>query len=196
MAVGWTQIAETAGDLFLAHGFTGVSLRQLAAALGIQAASLYHHCPGGKPELYERSIEEVMGQVRGRLERAIGELPFERALPAVAGELLACPPVDFRRIQEADLPALRAAGGAPERVVGALHAGVHEPLRELIAAGKRAGAVRARVDEDLAAAALSSLVVGLGASHGAHAADLVGPTVQILLEGIGTALADRGRPRR
>jgi AcrR family transcriptional regulator len=189
MNVGWTHIAVTAGDLFLARGFRAVSLRQVASQLGIQAASLYHHCPAGKAELYERSIEEVMGQVRGQLERAIGELPFRDGLHAAAEALMSSPPVDFRRIQEADLPALEAAGGSAERVMGALHAGVHEPLRELVQQGKAAGDVREDADEDLAAAALLALVLGLVASHGQHATAMLRPTLEILLRGIGTDAA-------
>jgi AcrR family transcriptional regulator len=184
--VGWTQIAETAGDLFLAHGFGAVSLRQVASRLGIKAASLYHHCPGGKAELYERSIAEVMGQLRGQLERAMADRPFRPALTAAAEALLESAPIDVRRIQEVDLPALEAAGGSAERVIGALHAGIHEPLRELFELGKETGEVRDEVDEDIAAASLLALVVGLGTSHGPHAAAMLEPAVAILLHGVAT----------
>ena len=41
----------TALDLFRTYGFEGVSLKRLAAATGLEKASLYYRYPGGKDEI-------------------------------------------------------------------------------------------------------------------------------------------------
>jgi AcrR family transcriptional regulator len=184
MGAGWEQISTVAGELFLAHGFVSVSQREIAAAVGIKAASLYHHCPGGKAELYERSVQDAMARLRGALEQAAGDLPVVEALPAIAEAMLANPPVDFRRIAEVDLPALAAAGGTPDHVMGAVHAGAHEPIRDALARGRERGELRADLAVDVAAAAVISLVAGLGWAHGQDATPMVRAALDLLLVGI------------
>lgn len=44
--------------LFAKHGFTGVSIRQVANAVGLSIATLYHHFPD-KKTLYLKSIEQA-----------------------------------------------------------------------------------------------------------------------------------------
>jgi len=57
-----TQILERAIALFAGAGYAGVSVRDVAAEVGISAAALYHHFPD-KQSLYLASVEHVF--VRG-----------------------------------------------------------------------------------------------------------------------------------
>lgn len=179
---GWEQIARTAAALFLERGFVPVSLRDIAHPLGIQPASLYHHCPGGKAELYVRSVQESMRAYRAGLEAAAAGLPFEEALGCVADEMVAGGGFDLGRIALVDLPAVREAGGDADAVLEALHAGAHEPLRDLFLRGQGEGVVRSEVDVDLAAASVMALVSGLGWHHEGGAA-LVRGALELFLEG-------------
>ena len=51
-----TAILNESVPLFASHGFSGVSIRQVANAVGISIATLYHHFPD-KKTLYLKSIE-------------------------------------------------------------------------------------------------------------------------------------------
>jgi AcrR family transcriptional regulator len=60
------KILEIAEALFAAGGFSGVGMRQIAAAVSLGKSSLFHHFPT-KLELYG----EVLDRVIGRLESAL-----------------------------------------------------------------------------------------------------------------------------
>jgi len=50
------RILDAALDLFARHGYAGVSMRQLAAAVGLRGSSLYNHFPG-KDAIYAALID-------------------------------------------------------------------------------------------------------------------------------------------
>lgn len=179
---GWEQISQKAAGLFLARGFKEVSLREIASELGIKAASLYHHCPGGKAELYIRSVQDAMAAYRSELERAIGELPFEAALWSVAEAMVAGSALDLRRIVTVDLPAVRSAGGDPSALLAALHVGA-DSIRVVLLRGQREGAVRDTVDVDLATATVLAIVAGLGWPH-EDSSTLVRRALTLFLDGL------------
>ena len=52
------DILEKAISLFAASGYSAVSMRQIAKAVGITAASLYHHFPD-KQTLYIQAIQQA-----------------------------------------------------------------------------------------------------------------------------------------
>ncbi|VVP92607.1 TetR/AcrR family transcriptional regulator [Pseudomonas fluorescens] len=69
--VGTRQLLrQMALELFAEHGFQGVSLHQLAAALPRQAGSLYHHI-GSKQALLFELIEEHENDLREMLETEV-----------------------------------------------------------------------------------------------------------------------------
>jgi AcrR family transcriptional regulator len=45
------ELLGRSAEIFRRHGFEGTSLSQLAAATGLEKASLYHRFPGGKAEI-------------------------------------------------------------------------------------------------------------------------------------------------
>ncbi|MBC2714268.1 MAG: TetR/AcrR family transcriptional regulator [Desulfobacteraceae bacterium] len=53
-----TDILEKAIPLFAKSGFTGISMRQIAKAVGMNAASLYHHFPD-KQTLYIAAVQQA-----------------------------------------------------------------------------------------------------------------------------------------
>ena len=46
------RVLDTAEALFLARGYSAVTLRDIADALAIKQASLYYHFPEGKEQLF------------------------------------------------------------------------------------------------------------------------------------------------
>ena len=157
----FTRIAMGVAPIFLARGYGGVSLRALADELGIKAASLYHHCPGGKAELYLRSLTVYLRDYQSRLEDAPGRARFPNAVFRMADWMLEHPPVDLQHILRVDLPHLEEQ--AAEQLLATLHDAVIAPLARVFE-GARA-VLRRNVEPALAASAVLALVEGLGFSH-------------------------------
>ena len=90
------------------RGYAAVTLRDIAAAVGIRHTSLYHHVPGGKEALFvevlERSLERHRRGLRERVERSPRRL--RARLHAVADWFLNQSPMDLVRMSQSDLPAL------------------------------------------------------------------------------------------
>jgi TetR/AcrR family transcriptional regulator, cholesterol catabolism regulator len=53
------QILTKAAELFLAKGYKGVSMKQIAEAVEVTSAALYYHFPKGKEDLFTTMIETV-----------------------------------------------------------------------------------------------------------------------------------------
>jgi AcrR family transcriptional regulator len=179
MEDAWQRVAAKAAEMFLERGYAATSLRVLASALGIRAASLYHHCPGGKPELYERSLTTHLEAYRVGLEGARAGVEFPADVEGMARYLAEHPLVDMQRIFQVDLPALNDEA-ATERLLHCVHAAVHAPFAAALRAAKAAGHIRDDVDPDIAAAAVVALVGGMAALH---------PGAELPLAGLSLLLA-------
>jgi AcrR family transcriptional regulator len=159
----FSRIAATAARIFLARGYSGVNLRGLAAELGIQAASLYYHCPGGKAELYARSVGMFFDGYRDTLEAARGRARFPETVRRMSDQMLDLGAIDFKRITRADLPNLDDADA--RALADQLHDALLTPFRDAFEDAKSANLVRQRLDTTLAAACVVSLVDSLGFQH-------------------------------
>ena len=64
------KILEVAEAHFARRGFSGVGLRELAAAAGLGTSSLFHHF-AGKAQLYFEVLERVLARIQVRLAAAL-----------------------------------------------------------------------------------------------------------------------------
>lgn len=108
------RVLDAAERLFAEKGYASVTLRDIAAAVGIRHASLYHHAPGGKEELFVEVAGRNFARHREGLGAAIaGAAPDVRArLRAAADWLLSQPPVDLVRMVYSDMPSIDPAHAA------------------------------------------------------------------------------------
>lgn len=107
------QVKETARDrvlsvaeqLFSDRGYKAVTLRDIADELGIRQASLYHHFPNGKEELFVEVTERAMQRHAEGMRSTIAEAPedVECQLQAIARWMLSQPPVDMARMVRSDM---------------------------------------------------------------------------------------------
>ena len=67
------QILRTAAVLFARHGYHGVSIAELGAAVGISGPALYRHFPGKEALLAELLVDISERLLAGGRERASGE---------------------------------------------------------------------------------------------------------------------------
>jgi AcrR family transcriptional regulator len=75
-----TGIVEKTIPLFAKSGFSGVSMRQIARAVGINAASLYHHFPD-KQTLYVAAVQQAFASREFVLSEILSlEIPIHEKL--------------------------------------------------------------------------------------------------------------------
>lgn len=105
------RVLRVAERLFSERGYSSVTLRDIAGELGIRQASLYHHVPGGKEQLFVEVTERALERTRVALERAITEAGdcLRDQLSRVAAYLLSQPPFDLARMIRSDMPAISEA---------------------------------------------------------------------------------------
>lgn len=105
------RVLEAAERLFAQRGYSAVTLRDIAAEVGIRHTSLYHHVPGGKEELFVEVTERNLDRHRAGLTAAIAQAkPQIRAqLHAAADWLLSQPPMDLVRMVYSDMPTIDPA---------------------------------------------------------------------------------------
>ncbi len=102
------RVLFVAERLFSERGYSSVTLRDIANELGIRQASLYHHVPGGKEQLFVEVTERGLERTRVELERVIAAAGEDlgRQLRSAATLLLAQPPFDLARMIRSDMPAI------------------------------------------------------------------------------------------
>ena len=85
-----TRILDTAEALFAEQGFAATSVRDIAAAVGLTAASLYNHFPG-KEALYQavlaRGVAPLVEMMRGLAGREPDADATEQMIAAVMAHL-------------------------------------------------------------------------------------------------------------
>jgi TetR/AcrR family transcriptional regulator, lmrAB and yxaGH operons repressor len=78
----------TALDLFRTYGFEGVSLNQLAAATGLEKASLYYRYPGGKDAIAMAAAGEAVRWLQANVfDPLAGSGPPRKRVSLVAEKL-------------------------------------------------------------------------------------------------------------
>jgi len=86
------QILAAAEDLFLAKGYKGVSMKDLAAAVQVKPAALYYHFPNGKEEVFVEMLAQVMAETSERALRALtAAADFRERLTLLTQSMLAFP---------------------------------------------------------------------------------------------------------
>lgn len=181
------RVLDTAETLFMERGYAAVTLRDIADALGVRQASLYHHFPEGKEQLYVAVIEQVFARHRAGMEDAIGQAPanLRCQLAAVAEWLATQPAVNFLGMMYADLPALGTAKA--QAVSQIVYEAMFGPLRAVFASAAVRGESRP-VNPELMAGFFLALMDGITFSltqqrHFERAA-LVGEALSLMVDGL------------
>lgn len=102
------RVLEAAEACFMARGYAAVTLRDIAAAVGIKHTSLYHHVPGGKEELFVEVVERSLDRHRRGIRDTVAAAPrsLRPRLHAVAEWFLSQSPMDLVRMTQSDIPSL------------------------------------------------------------------------------------------
>lgn len=136
------QVLRVAEALFSERGYTAVTLKDIAEALGVRQAALYYHVPKGKEQLFVEVTKRNFQRHRKGLEEASrhAEPNFAAQLKAVASWLLSQPPIDISRMARSDLPALTPENA---QVISSLgQAALTETIERVITQAYQQGEIR------------------------------------------------------
>jgi AcrR family transcriptional regulator len=182
------RVLDTAEALFMARGYSAVTLRDIADALQMKQASLYYHFPNGKEELFTAVAGRTFARHRTGMERAMATAPaseLRSRLRAVAAWFESQPPLNLTGMLHADMPAL-----SPEQRMALgeqAYLAMFTPLRTLFAEAITQGVIR-DVHPDLLAGFFLTLLDSLEHADGRPGApprhDMVEEIVTLMLDGL------------
>lgn len=185
-----SRVLDAAEQLFHARGYKAITLRDIAAAVGLNHASLYHHVPGGKEVLFVEVMQRAFARHREHLAAAITDVgPDLRAqLRAAAHWMLSQAPIDLMRIMLADMPALDEAHG--RQLSRDAYTAFLQPFEAAFSAAHQRGDIRMISNPITLAGAFLSIVQSahtapISAAHTSQSKeDMIDELVDVLLDGL------------
>lgn len=169
------------------RGYASVTLRDIANALSIRQASLYHHVPGGKEELFVEVVERTFQRHHDGIQQAIAGAgdDLRTRLRAVALWLLSQSPMDMTRTMKSDMHAI-----SPEHAGRLMKSGYEAlllPIQRVFVAAHEAGHIRLP-DPDLLAGSFLSIVAGIHNApvehHRQSRYEMAVDMIDVLLDGL------------
>jgi AcrR family transcriptional regulator len=183
------RLLDVAEHFFIERGYTAVTLRDIANALGIRQASLYYHVPEGKEQLFVMVLERGLERHRVALDRAIEEAApnLREQLRASARWLLSQTPIDLARMVRSDIPAISHRHA--QQLEQATYRALLQPIERALVAARDRGEIRLP-HPMLVAVSFLTLIEGI---HEAHRFTSVGK--EAMAEDVIDILLDGLRPR-
>ncbi|HEU5012930.1 MAG TPA: TetR/AcrR family transcriptional regulator [Roseiflexaceae bacterium] len=136
------RVLNAAERLFLARGYAGVSMRDIAEDLGVRQATLYYHVPQGKDQLFLDVLDRNLARHRAGLEAAIRTAgpSLRDQLHAIVHWLVSQPPVDLLRLLRLDRAALPPDDG--QRLLDSAHQSLILPIAQVFRGAQERGEIR------------------------------------------------------
>lgn len=178
----WRQILTAARELFLAKGYKGVSMKEIADAVEVTSAALYYHFPKGKEDLFTRMIQTLFVEegVAG-IDQVLGTTRNIRECLELLTTFLLTLPIDERFTML--LRDAREYIKEPEnqKIILSLRDRLKEQIMGIFQAAQGAGEIRGDIPVNL----LVSLYMGmLRESKNIQGTQQVSYLVTALLDGI------------
>ena len=153
---------DAAIDRFWSDGYVATSVRELGAAMGLGAASLYN-CFGDKRALFVRALDRYLdASMRARIKRLESELPPRAAIAGFFADIVALSLCDRRGCLLVNT-AVELAPHDPDigAVVGARLAELEAFFHRAIGTGRRDGTIAAAAEPVGMARLFVATVIGL-----------------------------------
>ena len=135
------RVLQAAETLFMKRGYEAVTVKDIAKAAGIHHASIYHHIPGGKADLFVEVTTRHLQQHQRGMQDAIraGHNDLHAQLMGIAAWLLSQPPLDFIRLTNSDLPSIDKE--AAEKINNLAYEAVLVPIAAVLEQARVKGVV-------------------------------------------------------
>ena len=180
----WRRILTAARDLFLARGYRGVSMKEIANAVQVTPAALYYHFPRGKEDLFTRMIQTLfVDEGMADLDRALGTAPDLRERLTRATAALLMLPLDEHMTMLLRDAREHIKDPQSQRIILSLRDRIRQQVEGLFQAAREAGEMRT----DIPVTELVGFYMGM--LREAKSPPGVPPAthlVTVLLEGIAT----------
>lgn len=186
------QILEAAKQLFLARGYKGVAMKEVAEEVQVTSAALYYHFPGGKQDLFFSIIQKMLEEwAQGALLATAQAHGLREGLTRLTQYLLTLPIDRFsilaRDIHENVLDR-NTQRVALEKLQNVFLQHVTDLFQQAIDAGEITreipAAVLATMYEGMSISLLRSQHQAIGGTERYDAGQLAGFVVSVLLKGI------------
>ena len=154
------RLLDAAERLFHERGYSAVSMADIAEATGIRKASLYHHVPGGKEELFVEVSVRTFERHKEGISKALAqaEAEFKAQLQAASRWMIDHAPLGLLAMLQNDMPELTEEHAMG--LEGQLMTSLWQPLTQVFEAAKERGEIR-MVDTDTFVGAFISMMDGL-----------------------------------
>lgn len=182
------SVLVVAEELFGERGYRGVTLGDVAEALGMRKASLYYHFPGGKEELYVEVMYEMLERYRSGMEEAIEKASpgIRDQLRAAVGSMLNQPPVSLEGLVRQDMPAISKEHS--EKLMPVAYRALHGPLQRALLAAREREEIAFDIDLPHVSGIILSLVGGVriatDVEHGGDQSAVAASLLDLLLDGL------------
>jgi AcrR family transcriptional regulator len=183
------QILAAAKHLFIQQGYHGLSMRQIAEAVGVSKAALYYHFKD-KEELLLAILDAYLDEIEASLAQVTLTHTSARERVRVLVETILSQPAEQRaviRLSSQEMAHLSAP--ARQAFDRAYHRKFLDPIQAILEAGMSSGELR-RVDPSVATWALLGIMYPY--FYPAHSSELPAPAgvadrlVDIYLDGLGS----------
>ena len=176
------QILTSAAELFLAKGYKGVSMKELAEAVQVTSAALYYHFPKGKEDLFTTMIQTVfVDEGVAGIDRALATTQDVRERLTLLTAALLTLPLDERLSTLLRDAREHLKDPDHQRVILSLLDRIKRRVTSVFQAAHEAGEIR----PDLPVNALVGLYMGmLREAKGLSGADRAAALVSVLVDGI------------
>jgi AcrR family transcriptional regulator len=176
------QILSKAAELFLAKGYKGVSMKEIAEAVEVTSAALYYHFPKGKEDLFTTMIQTVfVDEGLAGIDQALAATQDVRERLTLLTSALLTLPLDERLSTLLRDAREHLKDPAHQQVILSLLDRIRRRVTDLFQVAHDAGAIRS----DLPVNVLVGLYMGMlreaKSLPGAHPAAFL---VSVLFDGI------------
>lgn len=150
------RILAAAETLFRQRGYSNITMRDIAEAVGIRQPSLYYHF-SSKEQLFVTVTEQVFERHRQGLQQALCEAgsDLRAQLHAASHWFISQPPLHFLSLMHTDMPALSEEH--IQRLSLIAFQSVFDPLRQAFVAAQERGQIRDVKPNTLAGLFLSAM---------------------------------------
>lgn len=154
----WRQILTAAKELFLAKGYKGVSMKEIAEAVQVTSAALYYHFPKGKEDLFTKMIQALfVEEGAARIDQVLGTTRDLRQHLELLTAFLLTLPIDERFTMLLRDAREYIKDSESQRIILSLRDSLKQQIVGFFQTAQSAGEIRADIPVDL----LVSLYMGM-----------------------------------